>query len=464
LVGEASGEAHFKVKALDQSIAALIQKHRNNKTLDEKPIRFDTAEFRDQADTPLYFPGKVVADEKGQRIFIADSTHHRIVITDMNGKKIAIAGTGRPGNKDGSFDKAQFDDPQGMAVRDDIVYVADRKNNTIRRLDLKAQTVRTIAGTGRQDTNNGGPALLRGLNSPWDLWLDGQRLLIAMSGGHQIWSLDLKTSIMGPIAGNGNENLVDGPRHSASFAQPSGLTSDGKYLYIADPEVSAVRRLPNEGNGSVETLVGRGLFDFGDQDGPGQVADVNERKSREAQLQHAIGVAYHKGKLYVADTYNSKIKMINLSSGLVTSYLGGSAKNGEERLFNEPAGLSVAGDTLYVADTNAHRIRVIDLKTAITKTLELKDVPPVEEPKAKDPDPKKGPEPKKDVEPKKDTASDPSADLEKTAAVALNLLRPLVKDPSRKAVAIDKLEQLIKRYPNTKAAKEAKAMLDVLKE
>ncbi len=129
--------------------------------------------------------------------------------------------------------------------------------------------------------------------------------------------------------------------------------------------------------GTVETLVGRGLFDFGDRDGPGQVADPAFRKTAEGQIQHAIGVAYHDGTVYVADTYNSKIKAIDLKTGMVTTFLGGPPKNGGERMFNEPAGLSIAGDKLYVADTNAHRIRVVDLQTKEIKTLELKGVPPV---------------------------------------------------------------------------------------
>ncbi len=330
-----------------------------------------------------------MADVKGNRLLIADSTHHRIVITDMDGKKIAIAGTGHPGNKDGSFDKAQFDDPQGMAVQGDTVYVADRKNHLIRELDLKALTVKTIAGTGQQDRDRGegGPALERGLNSPWDLWLVGERLFIAMAGHHQIWTLDLKTKMVEPFAGSGRENIKDGPLFAANFAQPSGLSGDGKYLYVADPEVSAVRRVPIDGKGRVETIVGRGLFEFGDRDGPARVTDGDDAKSKEAQLQHAIAVAAHDGKIYVADTYNSKIKIIDLKSGMVTTFLGGPVKNGEERILNEPAGLSIAGDKLYVADTNAHRIRVIDLKTKEIKTLELKGVPPVEQSK-EEPKPK----------------------------------------------------------------------------
>lgn len=372
LLGQASGEGLFGV--LDRTIEKVIKIHKEKKTLNEKPIRFDTAKFRDKPGS-LYFPGKVLADEKGKRVFIADSTDHRVVVTDMDGKKLDVVGTGAPGKTDGAFAKAQFDDPQGMALSADgnTLYVCDRRNHLIRALDLKARTVTTIAGTGEQnrERHESGPALEHGLNSPWALHLDGDRLFIAMAGHHQIWTLDLKEKMLEPYAGDGRENIKDGPLFAARFAQPSGLASDGKYLYVADPEVSAIRRVPMNGKGRVETLVGEGLFEFGDIDGPG----------KDARLQHAIGVAYHNGTVYVADTYNNKIKTIDLKSGDVATFVGGTAKKGEEQVFFEPAGLSVAGDRLFVADTNAHRIRIVDLKTKAVSTLDLKGVDPVALPK-----------------------------------------------------------------------------------
>ncbi len=85
--------------------------------------------IQETGESPLFFPGKVLADATSNRLFIADSTHHRIVITDLQGKKIAVAGVGEPGLADGAFDKAKFNDPQGMALYGDTLYVADRKNH-----------------------------------------------------------------------------------------------------------------------------------------------------------------------------------------------------------------------------------------------------------------------------------------------------------------------------------------------
>jgi DNA-binding beta-propeller fold protein YncE len=114
----------------------------------------------------------------------------------------------------------------------------------------------------------------------------------------------------------------------------------------------------------VQTLVGQGLFQFGDKDGVGP----------EVRLQHALGVAFNEGKLYVADTYNSKLKVLDPATKRCETYLSGNGSDG--RLFNEPAGLSIANGKLYVADTNAHRIRVVDLKTQGITTLSLQGIEP----------------------------------------------------------------------------------------
>jgi thiol-disulfide isomerase/thioredoxin len=383
LVGYTSGEGNYEL--LDTIVGKLVEEGKKKKTLNEKPIHFDLARFRESGDTPLFFPGKVVADEKSKRIFIADSTHHRIVITDLDGKMIAVAGTGAPGKADGDFAKAEFHDPQGMALHDDTLFVADRKNHTIRELDLKGKTVRTVAGTGEQEgdavnrrLDRPVPAKSIGLNSPWDLLLIGDQLYVAMAGHHQIWTYDLAKKEIRPYAGNGREDIKDGPLPYASFAQPSGLATDGKFLYVADSEVSALRKVPLGGSGRVMTLLGRGLMIFGDIDGPGRVDEPEKIKS-EARLQHALGITYHDGNLYVADTYNSKIKVFDLKEEKIKTFVGGHPLGWlAPGTFSEPGGISYAGGKLYVADTNAHRICVVDLTTRTVKTLTLTGVnPPV---------------------------------------------------------------------------------------
>jgi thiol-disulfide isomerase/thioredoxin len=358
LIARGSGEGLYD--ALDREISRLIKIHKAKKTLDEKPRKFQLARAQERGDSPLFFPGKVLADAAGKRLFIADSTHHRIVITDLDGKKIAIAGSGEPGHADGAFAAARFNDPQGMALQGDLLYVADRKNHLIRALDLKAQSVKTIAGTGvqGQDREMGGPPLKTALNSPWDMLLHKDRLFIAMAGHHQIWVLDFAKGSVAPYAGDGREDIRDGTLSMSRFAQPSGLTSDGKTLWVADSEVSAVRAVPLDGESEVKTLVGKGLFRFGDVDG----------EADRVRLQHALGLAYADGKLYVADTYNSKLKLLDPIQRTCATFLGGAGQ------FSEPGGISYADGKLYVADTNAHRIRVVDVKTKAVTTLKLQGV------------------------------------------------------------------------------------------
>lgn len=364
IVWRESGEGLYK--ELDAEISKLIKIHKAKKTLNTKPMKFELARASEGV-SPLFFPGKVLADPKGKRLFIADSTHHRIVITDLDGKKIAIAGMGEPGVQNGSFDKAQFNDPQGMALKDETLYVADRKNHLIRALDLKNQTVSTVAGTGEQgrDRDGDGPALKVGLNSPWDLLLLGDRMYIAMAGHHQIWVMNLAKKTVSAFAGDGGEDIVDGPLDRSRFAQPSGLTTDGKTLWVADSETSSVRSVPLTSRGEVRTLVGQDLFKFGDVDGAGD----------QVRLQHALGVAYHAGKLYVADTYNSKIKVLDPVTRECKTFLGGEPDGWlATPLFSEPAGICFADGKLYVADTNAHRVRVVDVKTKKVSTLKLQGV------------------------------------------------------------------------------------------
>ncbi len=361
IVGRASGEGNFEL--LDLHIGKLVKAAKANGTLKETPIDFKL--IKEAEATPLFFPGKVLADQASNRLFIADSTHHRIVITDLAGQKIDIVGTGVEGLKNGSFDAAQFSDPQGMALDGNTLIVADRKNHSLRALDLQNRTVTTIAGTGEQDSasrRGGGSALKVGLNSPWDLLLHNKMLYIAMAGHHQIWTYDPAKKYVLPYAGDGREDLEDGFLAAASFAQPSGLATDGKNLFVADSEISAIRSVPFNPKEPVLTLVGMGLFEFGDIDGVGD----------KVRLQHALGVAYKDGKIYIADTYNSKLKILDPKTRACESYLGG----GDSKLFNEPAGLSFAGDRLYVADTNNHRIQVVDVKTNRTTTLPLVGVSP----------------------------------------------------------------------------------------
>ena len=201
-----------------------------------------------------------------------------------------------------------------MALDGESLYVADTDNHTIRLVDLARGTVETVAGTGQQARgySQNGNALSMELSSPWDLTLHDGTLYIAMAGVHQLWALHLKEREVRPYAGNGREAPDDGPLLTASLDQPSGITSDGNRLYFADSEASAVRYADLDPNGRVGTIVGQNLFVFGDVNGIGD----------DVRLQHVQGVTYHDGVLYIADTYNNKVKKVFPNTRSVLSFLG----------------------------------------------------------------------------------------------------------------------------------------------
>jgi len=367
VIGAVSGEGNYQL--IDRVVAKAIDEFRKLGELNEQPLKFVLERAR-IGDLPLAFPGKILADAATDRLFIADSNHNRIVITKLDGTLVDTIGTGEHGATDAGFDKASFYRPQGMALDSDALYIADTENHLIRRVNLKTRDVETVAGTGQQSTDHfkQGPAKTIGLSSPWDLQLVGRVLYIAMAGPHQIWKLDLDKNEISTFAGSGREARLDGPLLEAGFAQPSGIASDGKTLYVSDAEANIIRAVDVVG-GQVKTLVGGDLFEFGDVDGSGD----------HVRLQHPLGLLAFGGKLLIADTYNHKIKELDPQSKKVKTLVGtgkpGQA-DGTSPSFYEPAGLSVANGKLYVADTNNHAVRVVDLKTKQTSTLRINGLAP----------------------------------------------------------------------------------------
>lgn len=320
----------------------------------------------------LSFPADVAASDTLDRLYIADAGNHRIIETSRDGRILRVFGTGEPGFADGSPGEAAFRQPQGLALSPDsaTLYVADTRNHAVRAIDLASGAVTTIAGTGRQLQQlprGQQPARQVDLASPWDLVQVGQRLYITMAGVHQVWLLDLASGAIDIFAGTSREGIDDGPRRTlATLAQPSGITADSASLYWVDPESSSVRMTPLDGDGEVTTLVGTGLFEYGDADGP----------ARQASLQHPQGITIAPGgALYIADTYNHRIRILDAAAGLLGTAAGSDrgwtdGPAGQAR-FNEPSGLALAGGLLYIADSANHLVRTFDPTTGQVGTLAL---------------------------------------------------------------------------------------------
>ena len=320
------------------------------------------------ATSTLAFPGRVLADEGSRRLFIADSNHHRILVASLDGRVMDVVGGGAAGSTDGAFGAARFYRPQGMALDRDVLYVADTENHVVRSANLATRQVSTLAGTGRQGARGGQGGLAReaALSSPWDLQVSGRLLFVAMAGTHQIWMIDLDRQLAFPYAGSGREARVDGPVDEAAFAQPSGLALDAGTLFVADSESNIIRAIALPPKNAVRTLAGGDLFEFGDRDGFGD----------EARLQHPMALAFRDGRLYVADTYNHRIKVMLPAERRVRAFAGdGESGHLDGPLtrarFHEPGGVTATSDAVYVADTNNHAVRTIRLADAVVGTLRL---------------------------------------------------------------------------------------------
>ena len=355
------GEGHRE--ELDVLIHGALSYYGKKKLLAADGLTFPL-ELEKQPASELLFPGKVLIDPAEKRLFISDSNHNRIVAASVDGTVLFSIGSGKAGTRDGSFVEAEFNRPQGMALKDSVLYIADTENHLVRAAQLNNRTVQTIAGTGKQAREYFKTGKDIPLSSPWDLALVGDTLYIAMAGMHQIWEMDLKTREVSTYAGSRREACIDGPRLQAAFAQPSGLSFDGRYLYVADSEVSSIRRIDLEHDGRVETVAGsQDLFGFGLKDGKGTAA----------LFQHPLGVLAYNKNIFVADTYNQAIRRID-SPGTVETIL----QDGQpaHRVLYEPGGIAEYNKKLYIADTNNNRIQVFDLQTKETSPLILKEAAP----------------------------------------------------------------------------------------
>ena len=353
-------------------IEMLLEKFKADKELAKKLFELRLPERKQTG--VLSYPGKMSFNADGSKFAVSDSNHNRILIVDASTGIVSDRiGRGERGLRDGSLTDAMFYHPQGVLWKDDTVYVADTENHAVRAIDLKMQRVETIAGNGEQGRYKpfeySGAGKGTQLSSPWDLAFYDNKLLIAMAGFHQIWALEPKSGFVYPLAGDGVENIYDGNFPTAEFAQPSGLYADGDYVYVADSEVSGVRSIDMRQR-FASTIVGTGLFEFGLKDG----------SLYDARLQHPLGVCASGNNVYVADTYNSSIRMIDLKKQMITTLVGtptakSMCKFGDPNCdtlgLYEPSDVKLRDNKLYIVDTNNHLIRTFDLKTMVLGTLKL---------------------------------------------------------------------------------------------
>ena len=268
--------------------------------------------------------------------------------------------------------KRRFYRPQGWLSTVTIFTSPTLKIILIRRVDLKSRTVETIAGTGKQSreyfktrTSSIGRIEFTMGSCSWLGARSTSRWLVHIRSGSWI-STRMKSRLL-PAPVVKRVSMAHCSKPALRNLPESPLTA--RTLYVADSESNIIRAIDIAG-GKVKTLVGGDLFEFGDVDGSGD----------DVRLQHPLGLIAFGDKLLIADTYNHKIKATR-SETTKPSALCSEQESPDRRMehqpsFYEPGGLTVANDKLYVADTNNHAIRVVDLKTKQTTTLRINGLNP----------------------------------------------------------------------------------------
>ena len=315
----------------------------------------------------LDWPTALAVDAEGN-VYIADSENHRVRRVSIQGTITTIAGTGEGGfaGDGGPAAEAQVSRPSGIALDDEkgCLYIADTGNNRVRRVDLLEGIITTVADEGVD-----APAADAQLAAPRGVALDTDgNLYVADTSNHQIRRLDADGR-MTPVAGA--SGIGDGgPAATARLFGPRGVTvaADGS-IYISDTRHNRVRQVNTEG--IITTLAGTGQRGNGGDGGP----------ATEAQLDRPYGLAIGpNGDVYIADTFNNRIRRVNTRTGVITTFAGTGERapfENEDEIgdgglatsarFRGPVGLDFDADgNLYVTDFFNHRVRRVDTEGIIT--------------------------------------------------------------------------------------------------
>ena len=304
------------------------------------------------------------AFDRAGNLYVAEAMNHCIRRVDRDtGVITTVAGTGAEGysGDGGPATQATFNQPYSLQVDGNgDVYVVDRLNYVIRRVEAATGIVTTIAGTGVPGYGgDGGPATAAQFREPNDCFLDGSGgLLIADVQDQRIRRVDLDTGVITTFAGNGaKERGGDGhPATEASILGARAVCMDGSgNTYIAEREGNGIRKV--DADGIMSTLAGTGEFGYDGDGGPAFIATWGGPKAIRCD---------HAGNLLVVDTENHAIRRIDAATGFVTTVaggrLGGEGDGGpaDAAAMDRPHGCEVdAEGNIYVADSNNHRVRVV---------------------------------------------------------------------------------------------------------
>ncbi|MCP5496899.1 MAG: hypothetical protein H7A23_20290 [Leptospiraceae bacterium] len=302
----------------------------------------------------FFEPSGITTD--GTNLYVADRYNDTIrKITISTGVVTTLVGTvGIRGATDGTGTAAQFNLPEGITTDGTNLYVADSWNYTIRKVVISSGAVTTLAGTVGTGGSVDGTGTAAQFNLPYGITTDGTNLYVTDLFSNTIRKVEISTGVVTTLAGTaGIRGSTDGTGTAAQFDYPSGITTDGTNLYVADYYNCTIRKVVIS-SGVVTTLVGT-VGTCGSTDGTGTAAQFNFPESVTTD-----GI-----NLYVTDYYGYTIRKIEVTSGIVTTLAGKAGKlgttdgTGTIARFNSPYGITTNGTNLYVTDYFSHTIRQI---------------------------------------------------------------------------------------------------------
>ncbi|MEQ8350543.1 MAG: hypothetical protein RH862_03610 [Leptospiraceae bacterium] len=301
-------------------------------------------------DASFYLPRGLVSD--GERLFVADTYNHMIRQIDLgSGDVSTLAGDGSSGNSDGTGTGASFYYPFSLTTDGNYLYIADKNNHLIRRVNFKTREVITFAGTGSSGSADG-IGTGASLASPLAITTDGAFLYVTEGGYHLIRKINLTTREVVTLAGTGSSGFDDGTGTGASFHGSCGIATDGDYLYVADTENNTIRMV-DKTTGEVTTIAGTGSS--GNNNGFGISASFSQPR----------GIVSDGSYLYISDTSNKLVRKIDLTTMEVTTLAGSGSSgssdgNGINASFAFPRDITTDGNALYLADRDYSLIRKIE--------------------------------------------------------------------------------------------------------
>ena len=303
-------------------------------------------------------------DPAGNLVFSESRNYCVRRIDAQTGVITTLVGDGQPGysGDGGPAAQARLYEPYSLTVDNNgDIYIVDRLNAAVRKVDGATGIISTVAGTGEPGYGgDGGPGTLAQLREPNDCYLDGRGgLLIADIQDQRIRRLGLGTGIITTFAGNGEKvRAGDGlPATQASILGARAVCMDGiGNTYIAEREGNGVRKVDT--SGIMSTLAGTGERGYTGDGGPAIAATWGAPKAIRCDAA---------GDVIVVDTENHAIRRIN-AEGIVTTiaggHLGGNGDGGPATAagLERPHGCGIGPDgTLYIADSNNHRVRAVGL-------------------------------------------------------------------------------------------------------